>query len=143
MASKTAPTANKTAPTAAATIEAGGYTFDNALPIPANKRGGPRASGMADKLMAMPIGASFLEAVEVPEAIKDATERGKVFKEKARSVSNRLSGAVRRFAKKNPEYAFGLRTVEDDVLGYGVRVWRVSALEETAAVDAAPASAAA
>lgn len=121
-----------------ATASIGAFNFDVDLPVPAMTRGASRTSDMGEKLKAMPVGASFLEAVTVPETIKDDAERAKVFKEKTRSVSNRLSGSVRRFKKSNPDYDFVLRTVEDDKLGFGVRVWRVAV--PVAAADAGAAA---
>jgi len=113
--------------TAAKTVKSGEFTFDTGLDVPAMTRGS-RTSETASKLAAMPVGASFLEPVEIPATIKDPAEREKVFKEKARTVSNRLSGAIRRFKKNNPEgFEFAMRTVDDPALGAGVRVWRQEA----------------
>lgn len=113
--------------TTSKTVTSGEFTFDTGLGVPPMTRGA-RTSETSAKLQAMPVGASFLEPVEVPAAIKDAGEREKVFKEKARSVSNRLSGAIRRFKKANPEgYEFAMRTVDTPEMGTGVRVWRVEA----------------
>lgn len=117
-------------PTPAATS---GFAFDLDLPVPALTRRVGSTSDTAEKLKAMPVGASFLEAVTVPETIKDADEREKAFKEAARTVSNRLSGAVRRFKKAEPSYEFVMRTVNDDKMGHGVRVWRVAVSEQPAA----------
>lgn len=117
----TAPKATATAPK---TVETGGFKFDTGLPVPAMVRGA-RSSETAEKLAAMPVGASFLEDVTVSEAIKGDAERDKAFKEQARTVSNRLSGAIRRFKKNNPGFEFLMRTVNDPALGTGVRVWRV------------------
>ena len=68
----------------------------------------------------MKVGSSFL--VEV-----DATDEA--FKDEARKISNRMSGAIRRFRKSNPDVHFSARTVDDakGPLGRGVRVWRVEA----------------
>jgi len=124
MADKAPTTAAAKAKTATA---APAFKFDTNLPVPPMTRGA-RTSETADKLKAMPVGASFLEPVAAPDTIKDEGERDKVFKEKARTVSNRLSGAIRRFKKNNPEgYEFAMRTVNDPALGQGVRVWRVEA----------------
>lgn len=114
-----------TAP-AVKTVEKGGFKFDTGLPVPPMVRGA-RSSETADKLAAMPVGASFLEPVTVPDTIKDEAEREKVFKENARTVSNRLSGAIRRFKKNNEGFEFAMRTVNDATSGVGVRVWRVEA----------------
>lgn len=109
--------------TKTATTAASEFKFDTGLAIPPAARGA-RTSAIARKLQAMPVGASFLEAVTVPDTIKDDAERDKVFKETARTLSNRLSGTIRRFKKSNPDANdFELRTVNDDTLGRGVRVW--------------------
>lgn len=108
------------------TIKAGGYEYQTSMPIPAAARGPRASSETAEKLKNMPLGASFLEPVDpAPENVKDEAEREKVFKENARAVANRLSGAVRRFKKANPDYEFVMRVVSDDDLGTGVRVWRI------------------
>ena len=117
---------NEGAATAPATVEKGGFKFDTGLPVPPMVRGA-RSSETADKLGAMPVGASFLEPVTVPDTIKDEGEREKAFKEQARKVSNRLSGAIRRFKKTHDGYEFAMRTVNDKTSGAGVRVWRVEA----------------
>jgi len=118
--------ADKAATANVKTVDKGGFKFDTGLPVPPMVRGA-RSSETADKLAAMPVGASFLEPVSVPETIKDEAEREKVFKENARTVSNRLSGAIRRFKKNNEGFEFAMRTVNDATAGTGVRVWRVEA----------------
>ena len=118
--------ADKAATANVKTVEKGGFKFDTGLPVPPIVRDA-RSSETADKLAAMPVGASFLEPVSVPETIKDEAEREKVFKENARTVSNRLSGAIRRFKKNNEGSEFAMRTVNDASAGTGVRVWRVEA----------------
>tara|TARA_R100001086_G_scaffold22177_2_gene10686 strand:- start:368 stop:736 length:369 start_codon:yes stop_codon:yes gene_type:complete len=118
--------ADKAATANVKTVEKGDFKFDTGLPVPPMVRGA-RSSETADKLAAMPVGASFLEPVSVPETIKDEAEREKVFKENARTVSNRLSGAIRRFKKNNEGFEFAMRTVNDATAGTGVRVWRVEA----------------
>lgn len=126
-----AKTPNTTA-AAPQTVNVGAFTFDVGLPVPSARVGAAASSEIGAKLKAMPVGASFLETVTVPETITDANEREKSFKELAKTVTNRLSGATRRFAKSNAGYAFALRTVNDDVLGRGVRVYRVEAEAPTA-----------
>jgi hypothetical protein len=106
-------------------VKEAGFEFDVDLPIPAATRTG-RQSETAQRLAAMPVGASFLEAVTVPDTIKKEDERAASFREQARAVANRLSGAIRRFRDKDPVKRFELRTVSDDTLGYGVRVYRVA-----------------
>lgn len=117
------------AKTAAApkTVKVGDFEFETGLPIPAMTRG-TRTSETAAKLAALPVGASFLEPVTVPDTIKSADEREKAFKEAARTASNRLSGAIRRFKKSNSGYEFAMRTVNDTEMGSGVRVWRQEAV---------------
>lgn len=110
------------------TVKSGGFEFETGVAIPPAARN-VRISEIGQKLAAMPVGASFLEPVEVPDTIKDAGERAKAFKDEARKVSNRLSGATRRFREANPGFAFLLRTV-DDATGKGVRVWRTEAQKE-------------
>lgn len=105
------------------------FSFDE-LPIPAKRAFGGKSDAsneLTEKLKAVPVGKSFLEEVKVPETITDATERAKAFKDEARRASNRITGAVRRFKKANAGYEFAIRTVDDDTLGHGVRVWRVEA----------------
>lgn len=65
----------------------------------------------------MKVGSSFLVEVSA----------GSDFKDEARKISNRMSGAIRRFRKNNPDVYFSARTVDDATgpLGRGVRVWRV------------------
>lgn len=102
--------------------------FDLDLEVPAVKRstgnGGNRER--RDKLMRMPIGASFLETVNVPESIKDDAEREKAFNDLCRKLSNSLSGAGRRVSKADAAYNFEVRTVNDPKLGKGVRIWRTA-----------------
>ena len=108
------------------TVEAGGFQFDMGMEIPAATRSsGGATSDVTKRLMAMPVGASFLEGVTVPDHVK-ADERDAVFKDMARRTSNSISGSIRRLRKKD-EYTtrqFVMRTVNDDVQGHGVRVWR-------------------
>lgn len=116
---KTSDTVTKTE-----AVTVGKFTFDMGLPVPTVTRNSANPSEIMAKLAAVPLGASFLEPVAVPENTAEA-ERDNVFKEKARSMSNRLSGAVRRFKEKHPGVDFQIRTVNDDTLGHGVRVYRV------------------
>lgn len=108
------------------TVKSGDYEFETGLDVPALTRA-TRTSETAQKLAAMPVGASFLEPVERNKSIKDEGERNKVFKETCRTVSNRMSGAIRRFKKNHDGYDFATRVVDDPALGAGVRVWRVEA----------------
>ena len=102
--------------------------FDLGLEVPAVKRsiGNGGNSERRDKLMRMPIGASFLETVNVPESIKDDAEREKAFNDLCRKLSNSLSGAGRRVSKADAAYNFEVRTVNDPELGKGVRIWRTA-----------------
>lgn len=114
------------------TVTVGKFTFDVGVPVPAASRIASAKSDDAERLEAMPVGASYLEPVAVPDSVTDAAEREKTFKEKARSTTNRLSGLVRRFKKNHADYEFALRTVPMQ----GVRVYRI----EKAAEPAAPAT---
>lgn len=117
---KTAPAATEAAATSSA------FKIETGFEVPARTTFGGGKSPeypFAD----MPVGASFLLPVTVPETIKDEGERAKAFKEEARKASNRISGAIRRFRKQNAGTDFAIRTVNDDKMGHGVRVWRVEA----------------
>lgn len=112
------------------TTKAGGFEFDLGLPVPDPVRSA-RTSETAQKLAAMPVGASFLEEVARKTEIKDEAEREKIFKEDQRSTASRIAGAIRRFttarAKDGDEsYKFESRTVDNPELGSGVRVYRVA-----------------
>ena len=133
-----APNTPAAAPATAAT--AASCEFDLGLEVPAVKRstGNGGNSERRDKLMRMPIGASFLETVNVPESIKDDAEREKAFNDLCRKLSNSLSGAGRRVSKADAAYNFEVRTVNDPKLGKGVRIWRTA--PKTAAAPA-PATA--
>ena len=126
-------------PAASPAIAASGE-FDLGLEVPAVKRsiGNGGNSERRDKLMRMPIGASFLETVNVPESIKDDAEREKAFNDLCRKLSNSLSGAGRRVSKADAAYNFEVRTVNDPELGKGVRIWRTA---PKTAVAPSPASA--
>ena len=117
-------------PAASPAIAASGASgeFDLGLEVPAVKRstGNGGNSERRDKLMRMPIGASFLETVNVPESIKDDAEREKAFNDLCRKLSNSLSGAGRRVSKADAAYNFEVRTVNDPKLGKGVRIWRIA-----------------
>ena len=113
---------------AASPATAASGEFDLGLEVPAVKRstGNGGNSERRDKLMRMPIGASFLETVNVPESIKDDAEREKAFNDLCRKLSNSLSGAGRRVSKADAAYNFEVRTVNDPKLGKGVRIWRTA-----------------
>lgn len=100
-----------------------GFEFETGVAIPpAARNSAPSEIHM--KLAAMPLGASFLEPVKVPDTIKDEAERAAAFKDDARKLSNRLSGAARRYKENHPEFNFLIRTV-NDATGSGVRLWRI------------------
>lgn len=133
MANASAPKAKTTETAAAPATEAtasSAFKIETGFDVPARTTFGGKSPEypFAD----MPVGASFLAPVTVPDTIKDDGERAKAFKEEARKTSNRISGAIRRFRKQNAGYDFAIRTVNNDKLGHGVRVWRVEA-ENTAA----------
>lgn len=121
-----APNTPAASPATAATAASG--EFDLGLEVPPVKRstGNGGNSERRDKLMRMPIGASFLETVNVPESIKDEAEREKAFNDLCRKLSNSLSGAGRRVSKADAAYNFEVRTVNDPQLGKGVRIWRTA-----------------
>ncbi len=86
-------------------------------------------------------GQSFLVPVEIADTITRPEERAEAFKEGAKTLSNRLTGAVRRFKDRdgNGDKVFAVRSVPDEG---GVRVWYVSATPAKAAPAKAPAKAA-
>lgn len=111
------------------------FQFDE-LPVPEGTRrtfGEP--SETAEKLRLVPVGKSFLEAVTIPANITDPGERDQSFKEQCRKLSNRLSSNVRRHkaVEGNERQNFVIRTVNDDVQGRGVRVYRVADTEASPA----------
>lgn len=120
-----APTPPKAARGSKAPPESPGFKLEKGLPVPAAQRVGTSQSNWPFK--DMEIGISFLMPVAVPDTIKDDKEREASFKEQARKLSNRVSGAIRRFKNNNEGYEFAIRTVNDDKLGHGVRVYRVEA----------------
>jgi hypothetical protein len=118
---KNAPAA---APATGAAAPSSAFKIETGFEIPARTTFGGGAKAPDYPFADMPVGASFLVGVTVPDTIKDDAERAKAFKEEARKASNRISGAIRRFRKNNEGYDFAIRTVNDDKLGHGVRVWR-------------------
>lgn len=112
--------------------------------LPISARGPGARNGepneLAQKLAGVPIDLSFIEDVTVPATITDATERANAFKEAAKKLTNKIGGAIRRHRAKagNEAHNFALRTVDDDTMGHGVRVWRVadSTAEEIAQAKA-------
>lgn len=131
MANAPAPKAKtETAPAAAAPAEtnttaSSAFKIETGFEVPARTTFGGGGKSPEYPFAEMPVGASFLVGVTVPDTIKDEGERTKAFKEEARKASNRISGAIRRFRKQNSGMDFAIRTVNDDKMGRGVRVWRV------------------
>ena len=118
----------KPAAVAETPVSSSDFTIETGFEVPARSLtfGGGRG-GPSYPFAQMPVGASFLAAVTVPDTIQDDGERAKAFKELTRKVSNRISGAIRRYKLANAGFDFAIRTVNDDKLGRGVRVWRVEA----------------
>lgn len=131
MANAPAPKAKTTetaAPaTAAPATASSAFKIETGFEVPARTTFGGGRDSVNYPFSEMPVGASFLVPVNVPDTIKDEAERAKAFKEEARKASNRISGAIRRHRKNNAGQDFAIRTVNDDKLGHGVRVWRVEA----------------
>lgn len=124
MANAPAPKA-KTAETTTETPASSAFKIETGFEVPARTTFGGGGKAAEYPFGDMPVGASFLVPVTVPDTIKDEGERAKAFKEEARKASNRISGAIRRYRKQNAGQDFAIRTVNDDKMGRGVRVWRV------------------
>lgn len=107
----------------AKTQKVGGFEFDMGLEVPAVSRD-TAPSEDAQKMEAMPVGASFLVPVSVPDTLKSPAEREKALAEGQRKVMNRLSGTKRRVVNKHAERNFVVRKVNDEKQGQGVRVYR-------------------
>lgn len=127
MTSAPAPKAKATATETTETTASSGFKIETGFEVPARTTFGGGGKSPEYPFGDMPVGASFLVGVTVPDTIKDEGERAKAFKEEARKTSNRISGAIRRFRKQNAGTDFAIRTVNDDKMGRGVRVWRVEA----------------
>jgi hypothetical protein len=118
-----------TAPTPPAPPAPPVFAFDDDLPIPAaagSRGAGGEETELAKKLKAVPVSKSFIEKVTVAATITDPAEREKDFKAQCKTVINRVGGAIRRL-RKVTEYAnrqYAVRTVADEKLGFGVRIWR-------------------
>lgn len=97
--------------------------FDIGLPIPAATRSVGNPSQTAQDLIDCPVNQSFLEAITVPEGVKDESERAKALADEQTKVANRMAGAIRRHKIKNPGDEFVVRKVNDAELGTGVRVY--------------------
>lgn len=129
MANAPAPKAKTETATAAAPATeastASNFKIETGFEVPARTTFGGGAKAPDYPFGEMPVGSSFLVGVNVPDTIKDEGERAKAFKEEARKASNRISGAIRRYRKQHDGVDFAIRTVNDDKLGRGVRVWRI------------------
>lgn len=126
MANAPAPKAKTTeAAPATETTASSAFKIETGFEVPARTTFGGGRDSVNYPFAEMPVGASFLVGVTVPDTIKDEAERAKAFKEEARKASNRISGAIRRFRKQNAGMDYAIRTVNDDKMGRGVRVWRV------------------
>jgi len=94
-----------------------GFVIEDNIPIPARKRFGGNSIYPVANLQ---VGQSFIVPANVDaDLYADHNELGKAIKEQLRTISNRLSGAVRRFTKKNEALKFRVAITDD-----GVRVWR-------------------
>lgn len=111
------------------------FNYDFDFDIPESKAVGkkskePSAEAMAIWNMPAPNAegkkASYLIGVTVPAEVTDAEERTKQFKATARTITNRVGGIIRRHRKDeaNKLKNFSIRTVMDEKLGFGVRIWR-------------------
>lgn len=111
---------NTSAPTQAPTVTNSAFKIEKGIPIPAVSRVGGSsvyAWGMMED------GDSVFFPAEVDaEFYADKVELDKATKESLKVIANRLSGATRRYTKKNPEFKFRIRTEGSPS---GVRVWRV------------------
>lgn len=125
------------------------FSYDLDFDVPESKAVGKKSKELsteAKAIQGMPAPnaegkkASYLIAVTVGPEITDAEERVKAFKAQARTVTNRVGGIIRRHRKDNDgEHKaknFSIRTVMDDKLGFGVRIWR----DADGAVAEAPAA---
>lgn len=109
------PTASADASTA---TKPSSFVLRDDVPLPITTR-----SGGASEIY--PFGAmSVNQSFEVPVSIEaglytDESEAAKALLEEKRKVANRLSGATRRYAKKDQSRKFAVRTTQG-----GVGVWR-------------------
>lgn len=121
---KAVKTAEKTETTEAAApapvISTSKITIDKNVPIPATVRSG----GVSPyPFSTMEVTDSFLIKSDVDaDLYANDEEFGKALVEDFRVIANRLSGACRRFTKRNEGYKFRVKTVPAE---FGVRVWRV------------------
>lgn len=127
-APKAAAAPKAPAPQPAPVVEtaASAFVLEDNIPVPevTRKIGEPSAYPFEH----MNVNQSFRVPVTIADTITDAAEREKAFKEEARRLTNRLTGAARRFCEKtgNENKKFTVRTVDD---GQGVRCWRVADAE--------------
>jgi hypothetical protein len=101
-----------------------GFTLEDNVPVPPRAyRGGGGVSPYP--FAQMKEEQSFFVSAAIDTSFYvDAAEAKKAQLDEVRRVSNRLVGAARRFARKNPGYTFSVRAVEEE-RGHGVRVWRI------------------
>lgn len=113
------------------------FKIEKNVPVPAVSRSG--VPGQSKYPFAeMSEGDSFAVPVAVaPDTVTDAAERKRVFDENARTMSNRMTGACRRWREKNPGFVLSVRTMPDES---AVRVWRVAKAGEASAPAANPAA---
>lgn len=124
-------------PGAANAAAASKFSIDKGLSIPTTRGFGKSDTAEEYPFADLDMNDSFLIPVTVAETITDAGEREKQFKDDARKLANKISNRIRTFKKHNADKDFAARTVNDDTLGHGVRVWRVEP-KEAAAVPPAP-----
>lgn len=108
----------KAAPALSVVANATSFELRDNVPVPAISR---RSNGPATiyPFASMTVGKSFFVSSAIDAStFTDETEAAKAQGEATKTVANRLSGAVRRFTKKNEGYKFNVRaTVEDGVPG--------------------------
>jgi hypothetical protein len=76
---------------------------------------------------AMPVGQKFFVNATIDESkYSDAGEAKKAQDEALQTAANRLSGAVRRFTKKNEGYAFNVRKHQAEDGSWGIWVGRTA-----------------
>jgi hypothetical protein len=80
------------------------FTIETGIPIPPPANRGPKTQYPFDGMVP---GDSFFVPCSEEEFVK---------------VSNRLTGAISRFRKLNPEAAFSVRRVDEESVN-GIRVW--------------------
>jgi hypothetical protein len=103
---------------AASSVNKSKYELWDYDTVPARRRGGGGVSPYP--FASMPVKKGFTEPLNVDASkYKSEDELNTALKEESNRILNRLSGAVRRFTLKNPQYKFKVRAVEG-----GVNVYR-------------------